>query len=97
MLQPPDEILVSPFRHPALLRSLLHGDHVALGRWLVAVPLERIAAREVISTAITEMYFQWVRLRGPAVPLELLKIFELCVRAEAALDYLDRPSCEVGL
>ena len=97
MLQPPDEILMSLFRHPALLRSYHRGDHVALGRWLVAVPLERIAAREVISTAITEKYFQWVPLRRPAVPLELLEILELCVRAEAALDYLDRPTREVGL
>ena len=97
MFQPPDEILVSFFRHPALLRSLRRSDLVALGGWLIAVPLKRVATREEVATAFAEMDLQRVRLRGLAVTLELLKVFELRFRTEAALDCLDRPTCSVGL
>ena len=97
MLQPPDEILVSIFRHPALLRSPQRSDLVALGGWLITVPFKGVATREEVATAIAEMDFQRVRLCGPAMPLELLEVFELRVRAEAALDCLDRPTREVGL
>src|SRR5882757_8121018 len=97
MLQPPDEVLVFLLRHPALLRGLRQRDLAALGRWLIAVPLKRVDARKVVATAIAEMDPQWVRLRGLAVTLKFLKVFELRVRTEAALDCLDRPTREVGL
>ena len=97
MFQPPDEILVSSLRHPALLRSPHRSDLVAFGGWLIAVSFKRVATREEVATAIAEMDLQRVRLCGLAVTLELLKVFELRVRAEAALDCLDRPTREVGL
>jgi hypothetical protein len=97
MLQPSDEILVFLLRYPALLCGLHRRDLAALGGRLIVVPLKRVAAREVITTAVAEMDLQRVRLRGLAVTLELLKVFELQVRAEAALDCMDRPPCEVGL
>jgi len=97
MFQPPDEIFVSFLRHAALLRSPHRSDLVALGGWLIAVSFKRVAAREEVATAIAEKDFQRVRLRGLAVTLELLKVFKLRVRAEAALNCLDRPTREVGL
>jgi hypothetical protein len=97
MLQPPDEVLVFLLRHPALLRGLHRRDLAALGGRLVEVPLKGVAAREEVATAIAEMDLQRVRLCGLTMTLEFLKILELRVRAEAALDCLDRPTREVGL
>jgi hypothetical protein len=88
---------VAFLRRPALLDRLRRRDLAALGGRLIEVPLKRLAAREEVATAIAEMDFQRVRVRGLAVTLELLKVFELRVRAEAALDCLDCPMREVGL
>jgi hypothetical protein len=86
-------------RHPALLRDPLRRDFTiaALGGRINVVPLKRVKASEEVATSIAEMDLQRVRLRGLAVPLKLLKVFELRVRAEATLDRLDRPTCKVGL
>jgi hypothetical protein len=97
MLQPPDEVLMLLLRHPAPLRGNRRGDIDALGGWSIAVPLKRVNSREEVATVIAKMDFQRVGLRGPTVPLELFKVLELCVWADAALDRLDRATREVGL
>ena len=97
MLQPLDEDLVFLLRHPALLRGLLRADLVALGGRSFEVPLKRVAAREVVATVVAEMDLKRVRLCGLAVSLELFKVLELGVWAEATLDRLDRPTRDVGL
>jgi len=97
MLQPPDKVLVLLLCHPALLRGLNRRNLAALGGRLIVVPLKRVAAREEVATAIAEIDFQRVRLHSLAMTLEVFKVFELRVRAEAALDCLDRPTREVGL
>jgi hypothetical protein len=61
------------------------------------VPVERITASEVVATVIAEIDLQRVRLRGLAVTFEFFEVFELRVRAKAALDCLDGLTREVSL
>ena len=85
MLQPLDEILVSLLSHPALLcylrRAQVLADFAALRRRVFVVPLKSVRAGEVVATEIAEVHFQWVRLRGIAMPLEFLEVVKFRVRA----------------
>jgi hypothetical protein len=56
-----------------------------------------VKAREEVATVTAEMDFRRVRLRGPAMPLELFEVLELCVWENVTFDRLDRPTYEVGL
>jgi hypothetical protein len=96
-VQPLDEGRVKLFRFLTLPCGLRRGDPEALGGWFSAVPLKRIASREKVAAAVAVVNFKRVRLCGPAVTLELLEGCKLRARAEAALDCLDRPTCQVGL
>ena len=96
ILQVSGEVREGLLRLPPLLRGRLHVD-VALRGWHSAVPPKSVTPREVVPAAITEMKFLRVRLRGPAMPLELFKVLEICVRADATLDHLDCPTRDVGL
>ena len=55
-----------------------------------------VNAGEKVATAIAEIDLEWVRLGGLAMVLELFKVLELRVWAEASLDILDRPARKVG-
>ena len=85
MLQPLDEILVSLLSHPALLccprRAQVLADFAALRRRSFAVPLKSVGTGEVVATEIAKVHFQWVRLRGIAMPLEFLEVVKFRVRA----------------
>ena len=97
MSQPLHEALVFRFRRPALLRGLHWGDVAALVGRSVFVPLKGVAAGEEVATEIAEMYFEWVRLRGLGVSFKLLEVLELRIRTEAAFDFPNRPTRDVGL
>ena len=94
-----DKVLEGLLRNPPLLRGLLLVFRVdlALRGWSLVVPLKGITPREVVPAAIAEMEFLRVRLRGPAMPLELFKVPEICVWADATLDRLDRTTRDLGL
>ena len=97
VLQPLDELLVLLPCHSALLHGLLLRYLVALVGRFIAVPMKRVLAREVFAASIAEVDHQWVRLRGVAVPLELLEVLDLRTWADTALDCLDCPTRGIGL
>ena len=61
------------------------------------MPVERVNARKVVAAVIAEADLEGVRLRGLAVPFELVEVLEIGLWAEAALDRLDCPTRDVGL
>ncbi|KAF8464548.1 hypothetical protein DFH94DRAFT_785332, partial [Russula ochroleuca] len=98
-LQPRDELVVDPLRLSALFVGLLRRDAHALRGPMIAVPLERVAARKEVPAVVAEEYLQRVRLRCVAVPLEVLPRLERCVGVGTApaLDFANRATCPVGL
>ncbi|KAF8478988.1 hypothetical protein DFH94DRAFT_746874, partial [Russula ochroleuca] len=97
-LQPRDELVVDPLRLSALFVGLLGRDARALRGPIIAVPLERVAARKEVPAVVAEEYLQRVRLRRVAVPLEVLPRLErrVGVGAAPALDFANRATCPVG-
>ena len=69
----------------------------ALGRWILAMPLERVAACKEISTAIAEVDLEWVRLRIFTVPLETVPCGQSSLGADPTLDIFHFPTGPVGL
>ncbi|KAF8478983.1 hypothetical protein DFH94DRAFT_746826, partial [Russula ochroleuca] len=90
-LQPRDELVVDPLRLSALFVGLLGRDARALRGPIIAVPLERVAARKEVPAVR-------VRLRRVAVPLEVFPRLErrVGVGAAPALDFANRATCPVG-
>ena len=84
-------------RLSALLRGRLWRSPTALRGTLLPVSRKRVRTGEKVATLIAEVDDEGVRLREGTMAFELLKVLELCVGAETALDRLDGPTCEVGL
>jgi hypothetical protein len=53
--------------------------------------------REKVATSVAEVDHEGVRLRETTMTHELLKVLEVRIRAESALDRLDSPTCKVGI
>src|SRR6266566_2090271 len=71
---------------------------LALARRFLVVPLERVAAREEISTVVAEVDpSEWVPLRGFTVTLEPVPCVHSSVGAQSALDFFHCPTGPVGL
>jgi hypothetical protein len=89
---------VDPLRLSALFVGLLRRDARTLRGPIIAVPLERVAARKEVPAVVAEEYLQRVRLRRVAVPLEVLPRLErrVGVGAAPALDFANRATCPVG-
>ena len=77
----------------ALLLGFLGRDVEALGRRMITMPVERVAAGETISTVVTEVNLDWVRLRSLTVALETAPCVQSSIGASSALDFLDHPTC----
>jgi hypothetical protein len=97
MLQLPDELVMSLLRRTAFMRGLLRRDHTALGGPLLTVPHKRVGTREKVATLVAEVDHEGVRLREVTMSFELLKVLELLIRAETALDRLHGPTCKVAI
>ena len=87
---------MEPLRHPALIRRLLRQGLEALMGRVRAMPFKRVGPRKVVATVVTEVDYKGVPLRSIAMTLELLKVLEVLVRADTALDRSDCPTREVG-
>ena len=85
------------FRLPALLHGHLWRNTTALRGPLLPVSQKRVRTGEEVATSVAKVDDEGVRLRGGAMSFKLLKVLELCGRAETTLDRLDGPTCEVGL
>ena len=90
---------MDPLRLSALFVGLLGRDAGALRGPIIAVPLERVAARKEVPAVVAEEDLQRVRLRRVAVPLEVFPRLErrVGVGTAPALDFANRATCPVGL
>jgi hypothetical protein len=96
-LQPRYELVVGILGHFALLFGFPGRNAEALGRWFLAVPLERVAACKEISTVVAEIDLEWVRLCGFTVTLEAVPCVKSSFGADSALDLFHSPTGPVGL
>jgi hypothetical protein len=96
-LQPRYELVVGILGHFALLFGFPGRNAEALGRWFLAVPLERVAACKEISTVVAEIDLEWVRLCGFTVTLEAVPCVQSSFGADSALDLFHCPAGPVGL
>lgn len=94
--QPHPELLMESLCFFALHRRFLWSHADALSGRVFVVPLERVFAREEITTMLAKGDFEWVRLHGITVALEIFPRFQFSVGTEPAFDLPDRPTCPVG-
>src|ERR1700733_1680088 len=100
VLQPLDELLVGLHRLPVLQCGHPWGelhDLFALRGLMLAVPFKGVTTREKVATQDAEVDHERVHLCGIAMTFEVVKVLELFVLADTALDRLDGAMCKVGL
>jgi hypothetical protein len=68
------------------LSAFLGWNTEALGRRMLAVPLEQVAARKEISTVVTEVDSERVPLRGFTLALKLVPCVQSSIAADSVLN-----------